>query len=384
MRGIGAGPTDDVVVTVAGATYQPLLELHRFDAAGNVVSVHQDTTLGYPYISNPVIDANNDVGAAFVSPFTLLRLRKIAPSGATLNDDVIPISPPYAEQVYLDGAGADAAGNLYVDITVDAAPMHEFPFTEGGHRLRLPPAGPMTEVLRPFGSYPLPGSPLPVGADGHTYSVVSLAAGTTGCPGVPLTVPAGGALRIGESDTTGACVWAKLLAVPNTTTEWMDFTVGADGSLALARWFTGTIDLGSGPLTSGASGAMAFARFDAAGNLLWARSFDGLTSGFARVNATGMMAIKADYSGAVDLGAGPLPASANTVLAAFDAAGNLRWNKAVTVDKGYIEIAMSPCALYFSTNSTTVDLGSGPLSVMMGTSSTGPAMNSIGIAALAL
>jgi hypothetical protein len=75
----------------------------------------------------------------------------------------------------------------------------------------------------------------------------------------------------------------------------------------------------------------------------------------------------------------PAAASNDTFLALLDAAGNLRWDKPVTVgSSGALIAASAPCGLALATNSTTVDLGAGPLST-----ATAPSPPTIGVAAIA-
>jgi hypothetical protein len=161
-------------------------------------------------------------------------------------------------------------------------------------------------------------------------------------------------------------VWQKLLAVPGGSVTTHAFAVGPDGSMALAVSYTGTADFGGGPFTSTGTTSLGVARFDGAGNHLWSNSFGGAGSSFTlgglSVNAVGTVLVTSGYAGAVDLGAGVLPAGDDTLVAAFDPCGNLLWDKGVLVGSNHTLVAAAgSCGAFVATDSPTVDLGAGPL-----------------------
>jgi len=203
-----------------------------------------------------------------------------------------------------------------------------------------------------------------------------------GC-GASLTVPAAGGVALAEFTGGGSCTSNKLLALPTAAVKATNFRLGGDGSMMAAVVFAGTIDFGGGPLQSSGTDALALARFDSGGNLLWAKQLGGagasFTVGSVGANASGDVILTAGYAGAVDLGSGALPASADTFLAVFDAAGALKWSKTVTVGtRGALLAVAGSCGMVLATTSPSVDLGSGPLSTVSGGTA------SIGVAALGM
>jgi hypothetical protein len=198
-----------------------------------------------------------------------------------------------------------------------------------------------------------------------------------------LTVPAGGAVALATFNTGGGCTWSKLLTLPTAAVQGQTFRLGADGSLLVAVVFTGTIDLGGGSLTSVGTSALAAARFNSSGTLLWAKSFGGAGSSFTigsiGGNAAGDVALSGGYAGTVDLGGGALSATDDTFVAMFDTTGTLKWSQTVSVGgQGELIATAGSCGLVFATNSPNVDFGTGPVSVVTG------GVASIGVGALGL
>jgi hypothetical protein len=200
-----------------------------------------------------------------------------------------------------------------------------------------------------------------------------------GC-GSPLTVPAAGGTALVEFSGGGSCMSNALLNLPIAAVKQRLFRQGADGSLLFAVVYDGSIDFGGGALQSTGTSSLALARFDATGRLLASRTFGGSGSSFQlgslAGNAAGTIILSSGFSGAVDLGGGPLPATGDTVLAAFDPTlQTTKWTRVVSVGgQGSLLATASPCGLYLATTSATLDLGTGPLSNG----------SSIGIAALGL
>jgi hypothetical protein len=129
--------------------------------------------------------------------------------------------------------------------------------------------------------------------------------------------------------------------------------------------------------------SLALARFDDSGNVLWSKSFGGagaaFTVGSVGGNAAGGIVLTGGYTGSVDFGLGPLPASGDTFVARFDAKGMIAWNKSVTVGSSSVLVAaIGPCGVLVATNSPSVNFGSGPLA----TKTNGVA--SVGVAALGM
>ena len=143
-----------------------------------------------------------------------------------------------------------------------------------------------------------------------------------GCP--TLMSASGTASYLLELDGTGACVWAK--SYPTAT---LTVTPFPNNDLLLSTPFTGTIDLGGGPLTSVGSVDLAVGRVSSAGAPVWSRRFGaaGATLAFksASADALGGAVEQVHVSvGSVDFGGGPVTGN---VLVKLEDPGMFGWQK---------------------------------------------------------
>src|SRR5262249_34505952 len=125
----------------------------------------------------------------------------------------------------------------------------------------------------------------------------------------PVSSGAAQATLVARLDPSGACIWSKALDASSPAA----FTLGADGSVLLAFIYTGTIDLGGGPRTAGGVHSLAVVKLDAGGAHVFDASFGGAGADFfnARIDAapSGIVLLSGSYQGIVDLGGGPLDAA---------------------------------------------------------------------------
>jgi hypothetical protein len=389
LQGIAFGPTSDAIVSdQSGTSY----EQHRWDEKGAVVSLHQDPIGSYAgpiSTSNLFVDAQNNLFYGLLltgmtegaNSSAELTFTKLAPNGTVVSTDPHTNSMTTASgapRVLVFDAGGDSGGGLHSAVTM-ADPQYfsagVYCYASNGSFEGISAPGvTATMEARDF-EWP--------NADSGMYITRRLTTDLDlGCGNQ--TVPAAGGMLLAQVDTGGNCVWNKLLALPTAAIEANDFRLGADGSLALAVVYTGTIDFGGGSLTSAGTSSLGVAHYDAKGTLLWSKSFGGngssFTLGSLGVNASGILMVEAGYAGAVNLGGGALPTGADTFIAVFDTKGNLQWNEPVTVGtEGDLMAAIGKCGVAVATNSPSVDLGSGPLSTV-----SSPAPPTIGVAALGL
>jgi hypothetical protein len=390
---IVAGPTNDVVVAdTPGAT---TFEQHRWSSAGALVNTHQDSSGSYTgklWTSNLFADASNGVFYGMLltglvqgqnSQMSLIW-NHLAADGTVKNFSMPPFTgtlptssgPPSVSFFQVGGdSGANLHGTFVManpQILQEGVYCYDYMGNYEGASAQN-----ITTTLTPQDFlWPTP--------DNGLILFQPLTATTNlGCA-TPLTVPAAGGVALAKFTGGGSCTWNKLLALPTAAIKSANFQAGADGSLDAIVAYSGTINFGGGPLQSTGTSSLAIARFDTSGNLLWAKSFGGAGSSFKvgslGVNATGTMIVTGHYTGTVDLGGGPLPASGDTFLAVFNSAGALQWSKTVTVGaQGELLAAAGKCGLVLATNSPTVNLGTGPLST-----SAPPLAATIGVAALGL
>ena len=331
---IVAGPTDDVIVadTSGGATF----EQHRWDSAGTFVSTHQDPVGAYTgtlWTSGLFADAANSV---FYGMFLTglpqgansgveLVFNALSPAGALVFSATIPgaapVSSPAPAVTFLQ-VGGDSSANLHAAFVManpQSVGQGVYCYDYSG----LPEGAGAQNVTSNLTSqdflWPTPDNDLILFAPISTTT-------DFGC-GSPLAVPAAGGVALVKTDGGGNCMWNKLLALPTAAVLSTNFRVGVDGSLNASVVYSGTIDFGGGPLTSIGSSALAVAKFDSGGDLLWDQSFGGAGSSFGigslSANAAGTLVVTSSYAGTVDLGGAPLDASGDTFLAVFDSTGDL-------------------------------------------------------------
>ena len=133
--------------------------------------------------------------------------------------------------------------------------------------------------------------------------------------------------------------------------------------------FSGTIDLGGGPLTAVGVDDLAIAKYDASGAHLWIERFGG--PGFdpgvwaVTANAAGEVALHGGFAGTVDFGAGPVdaagPCGPDTFLTKLTPTGAVAWAKYLH-SPGPFSSAIDPQGAVLLVSATpSFELGSGPV-----------------------
>jgi hypothetical protein len=178
--------------------------------------------------------------------------------------------------------------------------------------------------------------------------------------GPPLTATAGGNGYIAKLDALGSHVWSKV--VPGSpSSSASSVAVDASGRVYATGSFQGTTDLGGGTLTSAGSSDVFLVQYDGAGNHLWSKRFggSGSDSGSLLVPDGGQHVFaQGNFSGSIDLGLGPLVAagSNDAFFARLDETGAIEWNKPFEYGVG---LAVDPAGAMFLSGSFygTLDLG---------------------------
>ncbi len=384
---VASSTTNDVVVS--DINNASALEQYRWSSSGVLVSRHEDAQGAYAgamFPSNLVLDPQNDIFYGLVltgrpgasSTGASVTWARLTPDGGTVFADTWTAPESGQPAVAVFQAGADTGGGLHTTLTMAGIPQYPpavYCWASNGADVGPSAQNLATGLTASDFLWP--------SLDASLYLLQHLTA-PADLPCGSLAVPDGGATALGKFTGGGGCIWTKLLMLPTTAIQQRAFREGADGSLSIAVVYSGTIDFGGGPLVSSGNNSLALARFDSAGTLIWTRNFGGAGSSFIlgslATNGDGVGILTAGYHGAVDLGGGMLPSSADTFLAVFDSAGTLKWSKVVTVgSSGQLMAAVGSCGLVVATNSPTVDLGTGPLST-----ATSPSSATIGVAALGL
>jgi len=111
-----------------------------------------------------------------------------------------------------------------------------------------------------------------------------------------------------------------------------EIAIDGEGNVIVAGYFEGTVDMGGGTLTSAGAWDIFVARFDAAGNHIWSKSFGDATHQYVYgliIDTFGDIIIAGSFYGTVDFGGGLLVSAGGSdmFVAKFDASGNHVWSK---------------------------------------------------------
>jgi len=185
----------------------------------------------------------------------------------------------------------------------------------------------------------------------------------------PLTADASD-LFAAKLDAQGNHVWSKYLGqVPDGLVYG---AVDATSDLWLFGGFTGTIDLGAGPLVSAGGSDIFLARLDRDGNTLWSKRFGGPGDqgswGWNIIAPTpsAEVVLLAWSTEPVDFGGGPIGATEDRcdLLVKLDSSGEHVWSRHLdtpSVDSWSLKVGPEAEVVLGGTFSGSIDLGAGPL-----------------------
>jgi hypothetical protein len=179
-------------------------------------------------------------------------------------------------------------------------------------------------------------------------------------------------LFVARYSGAGAYEWARDLGSARGWVIPTSITSASNGDVALSGYLGGTIDLGTGALTSTASSrSLVLADLAATGATRWARVFSPAVDGGAlsiAADPAGGFAVAGFATGAVNLGTGSLAGSSTTsalVVASYDASGNARWVKhlgsSASDRANAVAIAANGDVVVGGTFGGSIDFGGGTL-----------------------
>jgi hypothetical protein len=114
--------------------------------------------------------------------------------------------------------------------------------------------------------------------------------------------------------------WARALGDEATTQVGHAIVTDAEGNAFIVGYFDGTIDFGGTSLTSAGSTDMFVARYDAYGNLIWARRFGDRWGQYGQgiaLDERGDVVVTGYFGGTIDFGGGSLMNSDSAVWDLF-------------------------------------------------------------------
>jgi len=135
---------------------------------------------------------------------------------------------------------------------------------------------------------------------------------------------------------SGAHQWSHTYGSAGTFDQAFDVACDAAGNVFIVGHFKDPLDFGGGALTSVGGWDIFVAKFDAAGNHSWSRSFGGTSTdrGYAvSVDGTGNVIVGGHFFFGIDMGGVPLVADPiDYCIAQYDASGNHQWSQIIDVE----------------------------------------------------
>ena len=136
---------------------------------------------------------------------------------------------------------------------------------------------------------------------------------------------------VSKYSPTGATLWSKCLGGVRGGGTGRAVAVDGNGNVLVTGKLSGTVDFGTGPLTSAGASSIFVAKYSAAGVPVWSRAFGGgfndVGNGVA-VDAGGNVVIIGTAAGTVNFGGGPITANGYTIVVAkFSPAGGHLWSR---------------------------------------------------------
>ncbi len=189
-----------------------------------------------------------------------------------------------------------------------------------------------------FGSSAAPplytyGLVLATDASGNAFLAGQLT-GSADLGGGTLTSAGSDDVFITKRDANGAHLWSKRYG-DSAAQYVLGEATDASGNLFVVGYFAGTIDFGTGPLTSAGGMDIYIAKLDGAtGNGIWARRYGDASVQHAwgvGVDAAGGVTFAGNFTGTVDFGGGPYQSPGASDFDAYavhlDSAGNHVWTR---------------------------------------------------------
>lgn len=160
--------------------------------------------------------------------------------------------------------------------------------------------------------------------------------------GGALTSAGGFDVFLAKFDPTGAPVWSKRFGAAGPD-QALGVTLDPAGNIIITGYFQGTVSFGGTALASKGGDDIFVAKFDAAGNPLWSRSYgttrddeghDVVADGLGNLIITGHYGLALDFGG----GTTPFVGSVDAFILKLDAGGAYQWNKvagSTNLDEGF-------------------------------------------------
>ena len=159
---------------------------------------------------------------------------------------------------------------------------------------------------------------------GRVESIVDVGGGVV-CP------PA--AVFVSKTSQSGAAMWAKCLGGDLGGGTGRGVAIDGNGNVLVTGKFSGTVDFGTGPLSSAGAADIFLAKYSAAGDPIWSKAFgsgmNDIGNGVA-VDSGGNVVLIGTAGGGADFGGGPIMANGySVVVAKFSPTGAYLWSMGI-------------------------------------------------------
>ena len=118
---------------------------------------------------------------------------------------------------------------------------------------------------------------------------------------------------VAKYDGNGNHLWSKRFG-DSSSESGAEVATDGSGNVVITAGFEGSVDFGGGPLSSAGLADIFVAKFDGSGNHLWSKRFGDSSSDKGASVATdgsGSVVITGYFFGSVDFGSGPLTSASN-------------------------------------------------------------------------
>jgi hypothetical protein len=147
----------------------------------------------------------------------------------------------------------------------------------------------------------------------------------------PLISAGGGDIFVAKLDPSGAPVWSRRFG-DGAAQAGLSIVADSAANVFVTGYLNGAVDFGNGALTSAGNSDGFLVKLDADGTTLWSQIFGGTSYDAGQslaVDSNGNVVVTGYFSGTIDLGGGPLSSAGGTdvFLAKLDPDGKHIWSK---------------------------------------------------------
>lgn len=118
----------------------------------------------------------------------------------------------------------------------------------------------------------------------------------------------GGDMFVAKLDPAGGHLWSESFGYTGNDAV-LGLGIAPDGGIVLTGAYSGTVDFGAGPITSAGPSSVVAVRLDATGACVWSEGFGGTFEGSlasVALDANGDAMLTGSFTGTLDFGTGPL------------------------------------------------------------------------------